>query len=343
MTTHTHIRPIARFFVLLTAALLLATCGDDGTGPSGESGVFGEMAVDLKAAESTALGTNADIFASAEVMMPYINAILFPAATSGSSSAGTGVCLPEGVGGKIYSFDGSAYTGTGSASIIESVARFWLYRISEFGQPQENQMIGYIDFTCFETQAVSLTEVQLSLGTTVVASTTFSSIIGRINGAFRDAPATHLVNFEGNVTSPQARLTLEFDVSDRFSATYGHQLPGGASGPVVLTVTDPEGSSEGAYAAQFSVNPADNVTGGYAQLSTDSGSFVAACINSGTLADPAFSAPSADCFPDSESVSMLVSPAQLEAMSDSYQPLRAFWLAAANLVEICRSLVPDEE
>jgi len=340
MPAFIHARHVARALALLLVASLLATCGDDSSSSKDDRGVFGDMADVLQSAEDDFLTANAAIFASADSMKPYIAAILdLNTRTTASVSAPTS-CLVEGAGGKIYSFNGESYSGIDDPNVPDYTARFRLYKLSSAGQPQLDHEIGHVDYTCVDV-GVPVTETQIFSDSVLVASTTYSKQSGNISGTLRTPVGSKSLLFLGDL-SLELVLNVRFVLSDKIQGEYRFPMGTSDTRRAEVAIAHAPATLWGLDIV-MTVNGSGAVTdSGYALYRHYEGSSlksgIAACIESGTLEAPVFSAPTVACYDGAEPMS--VSHTQLAAISDSYQPLRALWLTTANLVEICRSLVP---
>lgn len=338
--TNSKLRSITCTLVLLLSAALLTTCGDDSSSSNDDLGVLADMADVLTQAEIDFLSANAAVFASADSMRPHIDDALQLNTQWRASTAAPNSCLPQGTGGKLYSFNGESYSGQTDAVVPEYTARFQLYAVSGSGQPQIGQVIGYVDYTCADLGA-PVTEVQVFNIIGLVASSTHSRQSGVVSCAFRTADGSRTLQSLGSF-SPESVLDLRFILTDELQAKYQFPLESAAvrrvraewgSAPAIvwgLTVTI-DVDETGAVADS-----------GYALYHPNGQSLeydIASCISAGTVSAPVFSPPSTSCFDAGDH--MNITQSQLSAVSDSYQSLHELWSRAAILFDICRSLVPE--
>ncbi len=327
-------RLITRALALLIVSSLLTTCGDDSSSSKEDRGVFGEMADVLMQAEADYLTANAEIFASAGYMEPFIAALL----EIDSPGAGRPVqrtCLPAGMGGRTYTINGAPFTSVVDTAVPDYTARFLLFRLSSAGQPLLNQEIGHIDCTCADHEA-RVTDLRIVADSELVASLNYSAGSGVFTGECGNPDGSGSLPF-GRLGSSVNGLRIKFQLQG-FPCDYDLPLDG----------ADPRSGS--AHVARylserrdldfrFQANSHDSVLGGYL-LYADTQLYLAACIGSGTLSEPMFASPTSEC--QDKYPPMSVNASQLDAMSDVYQSLRHFWVTAANLVDICRSLIPPD-
>ncbi len=334
------IRLVTRALALLVGSSLLTTCGDDSSSSKEDRGVFGEMADVLMQAEADYLTANAEIFASAEYMEPFIAELLNSSTLNAVQSTAQTSCLPEGVGGRTYTINGTPFTSVPDTAVPEYTARFRLFRLSTASEPLLNQEIGYVDYTCVDV-GVPVTEVLIASDTVIIASITFSQQSGNITGLIRTPDGSASLDFNGRLyLNAGLLLTVTFSPND-LEANYESPLAeSGARYADIFIRIPPDTDLKG----EVYVDGQDQVTEGTMWYREGGEYSLAACIQSGTLSSPALSSPSTDCYHGENEIELVpVNNAQVAAMSDSYQLLRHFWLAAANLVTICRSLVPDDK
>ncbi len=338
MQVHTT-RSITRALALLLTASLLTTCSDDSSSSNDDRGVFGDMADVFQSSRDTVFTANAAHYASAEAMKPYIDAFLDLNTLGAQSASAETSCLLDGRGGRTYTINGGPFTSVVDSLVPFYTARFRMFQLSSVGQPLLNQEIGHIDYTCVDV-GVPLTEVQIFNDSVLIASTTYSPTSGNISGTFRSPDGSNPLTFFGEPSGQEytrfrfivGNLEVHYTVS--LQENSGERFVG-------LGVQDaPNGTAaETFFDVGFWVNESDEVLDGGASYTEGPIMRAAACIESGTIVAPVFSTPEGDCF--SPQVPRLpINDAQLQAMSELYQAARAFWLTAANLVEICRSLVP---
>jgi hypothetical protein len=326
-------RPVARALASLLTASLLATCGDDSSSSKDDRGVFGDMADALQSAQADFLTANTAIFASVEYMKPYIAELLeLPPVVSASVSTPTS-CLLDGVGGRTYTINGEPFTSVTDTLVPDNTARFRLFQLSNTGQPLLNHDIGYIDYRCIDADTL-VTEVRISSDTILIASITYPAATGKLGGVFRVPDGSRTLAF-GRLGDDESMLRIKFQIPG-FPCSYDFPTSGTGtrSGGALVARYLPERRD---LDFDFQASSLDSILGGFV-LYADTQLNLAACIESGTLSAPVFSFPSTECHEEYEL--MLVNHAQLQAMSENYIALRALWLTTANLMEICRSLVP---
>lgn len=330
-------RSTIRALALMLLASILTTCGDDkGSGSNEDRGVFGEMADALAQSEADFLTTNAEIFASVEYMQPYIAGLLD---LSPGGSTGRPVqqsCLPAGIEGRTYTINGTPFTSVEDPTVPENTARFRLFRLSPAGHPLLNQDIGYVDWSCDETDQ-TMTVVRVFSDTTLTVSMSLepSRFRNDLIGLMIDH-AGDTLEFEGAHHTDPNLLTVTFK-RDSLEANFECNLDflHAKKSQFLIRV-----SGERVNKGELYVDSTRHVTQGLVIYSEAGIGHFAACLNTGTIEQPVFSSPSVDCVYGPAPI-MQVTPSQLQAMSDSYRAVRALWLTTANLVEICRSLVPE--
>lgn len=334
---------------LLLATTILTTCGDDGSSPKEELGVFGEMAETLGQAEHEFLDANAEISASVQVMEPHIAAVFgLNSLSAGHFAPMQNSCLPEDVQGKLFEFDGSAYVADADTMIDEFTTEFLLYELSNEGTPIRDSIIGRLGLSCLD-HLQPMAEIRIYYGSFLVASTSFAPSTGHVSGWFRTPDGSELMSYEGmwNYHVAPAQLTLTFDLDwENLEATYSHYYLDRSSSSVVdLTIHKDNTDLGTEFEATMIMEEMPAVDNGYA-LFFEEGSGGpaqhAACIRSGTIEIPVFSTPSTECF-DTQIARMSVTPAQLESMSSACQSLHAFWLASSGHVEALRAIFAASE
>lgn len=325
-------RSTIRALALLLVASTLTTCGDDSSSSKEDRGVFGEMADALAQSEADFLTANAEVFASAEYIQPYIIDLLNSTAQSATSAMASTSCLPEGVGGRTYTINGMPFTSVEDSLVPEYTARFRLFKLSNTGAPQLNQEIGYIDCGC---RGIGVREAEIGIfsDTGMVASVAFLEYSGAVTGVIRNSTGTTSLPFEGSLG--HFGLNMAFIIPEGSTEFYSAPLLPAATMPVRAYIVLQHSELD----IHLNADQYGEVVTGHAVYAGSAGRFLAACTVSGTLNLPDFTMPSMNCYTDSVDL-MPVSNAKLDAMSDSYRPLRAFWLTTVNLVEICRSIVP---
>ena len=244
----------------------------------------------------------------------------------------------EGLGGRTYTINGEPFTSAVDSLVPGYTARFRLFQLSSAGQPLLDLEIGYIDYSCVEI-GVLVTEAQIVSDSVSIASITFSQQSGNITGLIRTPDGSASLDFNGRLhLNAGLLMTVTFSLDD-LEANYESPLAElGARHADIFVRIPPDIDLKG----EVYVNGQNQVTEGTMWYREGGEYSLAACIESGTLSSPAFLTPSTDCYHGENEIELMsANDAQLQAMSDSYRSLRALWLTAANLVEICRSLVPE--
>jgi hypothetical protein len=276
-----------------------------------------------------------------DTMLPHITAALDLASSQLAKPSVPNSCLPEGTGGKLFTFNGESYSGQTDPLVQSYTARFELYGLSASGQPIINQKIGYVDLTCADL-GVPVTEIQVFSGTTLVGSTTYSPSSGLVSGALRSPDAAVSLTFLGE-EQQSGYVFYSFIAASYEVQAFSYDTPSLSSRAFGVRVNDaPNGTAPEIF---FEIDVTTNwvsgqVTGGDASYTEGPITRGAACILTGTIELPVFTRPTQACF--SEDVELLsINSAERAAMLDIYQSARSYWLRASTQTEICRSLVPE--
>ena len=320
----------------LVAICLTIGCADDnGNGPIDAAARFDQIADALTGAEDDFITSNADITASLEYFTPFIAATLGIGSLSKVSQQS---CFPVGVARKILHFNGTAYVADVDTGVVESSARFILYRLSPGGAPILTERSGHIQFTCVEGLGA---DVQIVSGVVLVASVSYSQHTRIVTGGIRSSDGTRDILIEG-AHSIEGDLELNFLLEeDDIQATYGFPLSGTGTRIAHATIIGPYPEPDWGFFADVTVDASNDVTSGAAYFRVEPDVFgkVAACIASGTLASPVFTAPTPEC-PMSQAdrlavtaAQLAVTAAQLQDMAEAYHSLHELWKGVAGLIE----------
>ncbi len=318
----------------LVVIFLIIGCGDDsGNGPIDNTARFDQIADALTGAESDLITSNADITASLEYFTPFIAATLgLGQFGRAGESSGQQTCLPASVLGKIYNFNGTSYVADLDTGVTEFNTRFRLYRIS-MGEPVLEQRIGHIEFYCIDA-GVRVAEIRIVSGAVLVASVTYSQQTRIVTGGIRSSDGTKDMLIEGAI-SIEGDLELNFLLEeDDIQATYGFSLFGTGTRIAHATIIGPYPEPDWGFFVDVTVDGDDDVTSGaaYFRIEPDVFGKVAACIASGTLASPVFTAPTPEC-PISQADRLAVTAAQLQDMAEAYHSLHELWTGVSGLVQ----------
>jgi len=319
-----------RLLGCVVAISLIAGCGDDdnGNGPIDNAARFDQIADALTTAESDLITSNEDITASLEYFTPFIAAKLGVGALAKGSLV---TCFPEGVDGKIFHFNGTTYVADVDTGIVASTVRFSIYELAQNGTPILAQRSGHIQFTCV---AGSSAEVQIVSGTELIASASYAENTRTITGGLRSSDGETETLISGMI-SIEGDLELSFLFEDDdIQASYTFPLQGTGTRIANAEIFGPYPNPDWGLFIDVTVDGDDDVTAGAAHFRVEPDIFAsaAACVASGTLSSPVFTAPTSEC-PDNDAERLDVTAAQLEDMSAAYRSLRALWDGVAGLIE----------
>lgn len=321
---------------VITLALALFGCGDDdkvSDSNDDELVVLENFSEDIIAAKADFLDANAAIFASAEYFGPYIVAAL--ASTRTAVSADLTPCLPEAALRHEFEYNGDSYVGVSDSTISEVGTRFLLYEITQGGTPNIAAPIGAIEIYCAGDETGATATIYV-----VQDSTAVLTLLGGLNsggflslsGAMRGASGTTMMQVGGSQILTVTGLTIGFSIPGQFSAAYS-PYPGSEDGPyVAVEVFGPVPSAEWSMYAMIEHDLSGDVSDGYASYTNSDVAGVVACVQSGTVESPIFSAPAASCAGEEPLLS--TSNADREAMQDGYVALRSLYLTVAGFVEL---------
>jgi hypothetical protein len=320
---------MTRLLGCLVAISLIAGCGDDdkGNGPIDNTARFDQIASALTSAESDFITSNADMTASLDYFSPYIAATIGAGALAKENSV---TCFPAGVAGKIFNFNGTAYVADVDTGVVASSVRFRLYELSQGGTPILTEPSGHIQFTC---EAGLGADVQIVSGTVLIASVTYVQHTREISGGIRSSDGSTEALIDG-VLYNEGSLELNFLLEDDdMQATYEFPLSG--TGTRIANASFwPYPDPDWGFFVDVTVDGNDDVTSGAAHFRVEPDIFpsVAACVASGTLVSPVFTAPTSEC-PEWEAERLNVSTAQLQDMAAAYHSLHELWDGIAGLVQ----------
>jgi hypothetical protein len=320
---------------LIVIALFVNGCGDDDKGNDSngdELVVLGDFSQDLMAAKAACLDANAAIFASAEYFGPLIVAAL--ASTQSVVAADLIPCLPAEALGRTFEFNGVAYAGVSDPTVSEIGARFLLYEITQGGTPNIAAPLGAIEIHCVGDETGATATIDVVSGSTAVLmllgglnSGTFS-----LSGTMRGPSGTPTMQVGGSQIPNLSGLTIGFSIPEQFHAAYS-PYPDSEDGPQVsVEVFGPFPSAEWSMYATIEHDLSGDVSDGYASYNDLDVAGVVACVQTGTIESPVFSAPAVSCAGGEPLLS--TSNADREAMHDGYVSLRSLYQTVAGFVEL---------
>lgn len=334
--------PVRRRFVRFTsvcAALLLlgsSGCGDDdkGGGPNGggDAGEFGDIAEALTDAEDQLLVANTAVYASVDFFAPLIVTAL---SAAGIQAAGVQeACVPAGSLGQTFEFDGATYVAAPDAAVPANGTRFRLYQMTPGGTPNLAAPIGYVVITCTQDEVAGIIgTIDVTFGSATVFSLTAEIGPGvlAVNGTMRGPSGSPALQYQGGAVLT-TDITIGFIFPGQFSVSYGEYGDAGEGPYLVADVTGPYPNAEWQFYTHINFDQTGDFTQGYAQYSATSEYGVVACVSSGSLEEPVFSAPSSSCAQGGPI--MTTSVAERQAMADGLKALRSLWLTVTGFIEL---------
>ncbi len=331
------LRHVARLITVSVAATILITCGDDGSSTHDDRGIFGEWADLLGQSAESFIGPSDNIFASFGALWPDMAVVLGESRDVDGSPLEPLSCLREGIGGKVYDFDGQHYSGTLSAAIPAYTARFKLYEVS-MGQPITESEIGFIDFSCVDV-GIHLTEVQIFADSGLVASATYSNSSGNLSVTFRSEDGRSLQVLVQPDPELLGYYALTYMPSDTLEVHHLGSTNAGDEQITLIGIYNPGNKPFGSCWYYVEVDSMRQISTGYVEQNRNSVPGYAACILSGTITNPVFTRSSQLCAIQNYEL-WNVNNAQLEAMSETYRALYSVWARVTDLLRLCRLLVP---
>lgn len=319
-----------RLLGCLVAISLITGCGDDdkGNGPIDYTARFDQIADALTSAESDFITSNADMTASLDYFSPYIAATIGAGALAKENSV---TCFPAGVAGKIFNFNGTTYVADVDTGVVATAVRFRLYQIAQNGTPILTEPSGHIQVTC---EAGASSQVEIVSGTVLIASTSYTVSTGAVTGGIRSSDGSTEALIDGFLSN-EGDLGLSFLLEDAdIEATYSFPLLGTGTRVVNAAIIGPVPEPDWGFFVDVTVDGDDDVTSGgvHFRVEPDIFASAAACVASGTLASPVFTAPTSEC-PDTDAERLDVTTAQLQDMSAAYHSLHELWDGVAGLVQ----------
>ncbi len=336
-------RSLARYrslVVLASFALLGCSSDDKATNPDGGGGGGGaNPGVTQFGAQIGGIATqyfvgNAEGYASAGAMLPYIAASLAtPAPPAPAHAFAPALSCFAGVAGTTYIFNGSAYVAGPATGAPTNGVRYVIYRLDGANQPVLADSIGYVEVTCTVASATSnyvgvalVANGAAVFGATGVANdnTTYGgyNCTGWLGAAgapnismslfceFNPAYLQYTTDFSNG------DLQVEFATVDSV-ATGGRTLGFGAlysPSPNWNVIVNIRGDTATETVSEGAVYYGDLNTGGLEQL--------VACVSGGTMTQPVFSAPSASCDIIGYGVGPAASSADLATIAAGVQQVR---------------------
>lgn len=325
-------RPMFQALMLMFLASILSTCGDDGSSSKDDRGVFGEMADPITQTWVDYLDSNQMILASADSMLPHVRAAFDLSVARESAFSPSLSCLPEGAGGRLYTFDGVAYSGSEDPTIPDQVARFTFYELSEAGRPLLDHPVGFGEYSCTGSDWKT-TSFRIFEGSDLVLSMEFSTFNRGFSGVLRRRDSADSLIWDGGINDFE-KSVVRFDADGRTEVRIHF--------PSLNTLVTQEDSTA-SWLCEIAFSKLSPEVAGCVFLENTSpgggDGRLAACVSGESIDSLVYFTPVNNCC-----ISLLLMEAtkpQFEAMEQIHMSSLHLGQRAMSALDVCRSLVPE--